>query len=191
MKSKNTGNSDDRGINDNNGSDKLSTINEDLSRISRVDFTKIPGIEIQSVQVILSEVGLDFEKWKTDKHFTSWLGLSPANKITGGKAFSTRTKKVNNRASHAFRMAALAAGKTKSSAIGAFYRRLRSRLGAPKAIIATARKIASMFYNMLKYGQEYVEKGLDYYDSIQDKIVKVLNKKAQAFGYVLVKSLDI
>lgn len=88
-------------------------------------------------------------------------------------------------------MAALAAGKTKTSAMGSFYRRLRARVGAPKAITVTARKIASMFYNMLKYGQEYVEKGLDYYDRMyQDKIVRWLNKKAQAFGYALVKIVD-
>ena len=167
------------------------TIHDELVRLSGVDFTKIPGIATQSVQVILSEIGLNADKWKTDKHFASWLGLSPANKITGGKVFSTRTRKVNNRASYAFRMAALAAGKSKTSAMGAYYRRLRARLGAPKAITATARKLACLFYNMLKHGQEYVEKGLDYYDRMyQDKLVRGLNKKAQVFGYVLVKVVD-
>jgi transposase len=175
---------------DDNGLPK--TIHDELVRLSGVDFTKIPGIATQSVQVILSEIGLNADKWKTDKHFASWLGLSPANKITGGKVFSTRTRKVNNRASYAFRMAALAAGKSKTSAIGAYYRRLKARLGAPKAITATARKLACLFYNMLKHGQEYVEKGLDYYDRMyQDKLVRGLNKKAQAFGYALVKVTDM
>lgn len=168
-----------------------SNAHDELVRISGVDFTKIPGIDTKSVQVILSEIGLNPEKWKTEKHFASWLGLSPANKITGGKVLSTRTRKVNNRASHAFRMAALAAGKSKASALGAYYRRLRARLGAPKAITATARKLAVLFYNMLKHGQEYVEKGLDYYNKIyQDKVISGLNKKAQTFGYALVKPVE-
>ena len=177
--------------NDTNGQDsngKPTTLTKELIRMSGVDFTKIPGIEMQVLQVILSEVGLNANKWKTDKHFTSWLGLTPANKITGGKIFSTRTRKVNNRAAAAFRMAAWNVGKSKNSALGAFYRRLKTRMGSPKAITATARKLASLFYNMLKYGQEYVEKGIDYYDKkYQDKVVRGLNKKAEAFGYALVK----
>jgi len=176
------------GISGNKNIDHPTTLSKELTRMAGVDFTKIPGIETQSLQVILSEVGFNANKWKTDKHFTSWLGLTPANKITGGKVFSTRTRKVNNRAAAAFRMAAWNAGKSKNTALGAFYRRLKSRLGSPKAITATARKLASLFYNMLKYGQEYVEKGLDYYDKMyQDKVVRSLNKKAQSFGYELVK----
>jgi hypothetical protein len=90
------------------------------------------------------------------------LGLSPANKITGEEVFSTRTRKVINRAANALRMAANSVGNGKS-ALGAYYRRLKKQLGAPKAITATARKIACIFYSMLKYGQEYVEKGMEYY----------------------------
>jgi transposase len=93
----------------------------------------------------LSEVGLDPERFPTVKHFTSWLGLCPGQKITGGKVKSSKTRPVVNRAANAFRMAALSLTQSRS-ALGAFYRRLRSRLGAPKAITATAHKLARMFY---------------------------------------------
>ena len=171
-------------------SDKFN-LRKEMQRITGVDFTKIPGLDVLSVQTIISEVGVNYTKWPSDKHFASWLGLSPANKITGGKVLSSKTRKVNNRAATAFRMAAFAAGKSKNSALGAFYRRLKSRLGAPKAITATARKLACLFYNMLKHGEAYVEKGLDYYDKVyQEKIIKGLNKKAEDLGYDLVKKVQ-
>lgn len=102
-------------------------------------------------------------KWKTEQHFASWLGFSPTNKTTGGKVFDTRTKKVKNKASTAFRMAALNLGRGKTSIAG-FYRRIKVRLGTPKAITATARKLACMFYRLLKYGQNYVGQGIEAYE---------------------------
>ncbi len=105
--------------------------------------------------------------------------------------FNTRKRKVVSRAANALRMAAYAVGKSKS-ALGAYYRRLKKRLGAPKAITATARKMACIFYSMLKYGQEYVEKGMEYYETrYKDRTVKNLVKKAREFGYVLVQQEEL
>lgn len=152
-----------------------------------MDFTKVPGLDVLSIQTIISETGINHNKWLTEKHFSSWLGLSPANKITGEKVIGTRTRKVINRAAHAFRLAAHCISKSKS-ALGAYCRRLKKRLGVPKAITATARKLACIFYSMLKYGQEYVEKGMEYYEKLyEDRVMKNLNKKASEFGYILTK----
>jgi len=100
-----------------------------------VDFTQINGLGALTVQTILSEVGLDPTRFPTVKHFCSWLGLSPGSCITGGKVKTSRTRQVVNRAANAFRMAAHAL-KNSRSALGAFYRRLRSRLGTPNSPFA-------------------------------------------------------
>ena len=153
-----------------------------------VDFTTIPGLSELTVQTIVSETGLDMDKWKTEQHFASWLGFSPTNKTTGGKVFDTRTRKVKNRASAAFRMAALNLGRGKT-AIAGFYRRMKGRLGTPKAITATARKLACMFYRLLKYGQEYVEGGVEAYEKkYQETMVINLQKQAARLGFNVVKT---
>jgi len=146
-----------------------SGLKHELYKATGVDFTKVPGFDTLSIQKIIAEVGIDMSKWPTEKHFTSWLGLSPANKITGEKVFSTRTNKVVNKASTAFRLVAFSAGKSKTS-LGGFFRKIRSIKGAPKAITATARKMACLFYRLLKYGQAYVEKGMEYYEQNYKKI---------------------
>jgi transposase len=151
----------------------------ELYRITGVDLTKIPGLETLTLQTITSEIGLDMNKWPTEKHFSSWLGLSPANKITGEKVFSTRTRKVVNRAATAFRLSAFSLGKSKT-ALGSYYRRLKSRLGAPKAITATARKLACLFYRAMKFGIAYIEKGMDFYEkNYQDQVIRNLSQKAK------------
>lgn len=166
-------------------------LREELYRVTGIDFTKIPGFDVLTVQAIISEIGINYSKWRSEKHFTSWLGLSPANKITGEKVFRTRTREVINRAANAFRMAAYAVGKSKS-ALGAYYRRLKKQLGSPKAITATARKLACIFYQMLRYGQKYVEKGMNYYETrYQERVVKNLIKKARDFGYILVQQEEL
>lgn len=142
-----------------------------------------------TVQTILSEVGLDPKWFPTVKHFTSWLGLCPGSCVTGGKAKHSRTRRVVNRAANAFRMAAQAAGKTRS-AIGAFYRRSRTRLGAPKAITATAHKLARIFYHLWTSGTNYHDPGVNYYEKrYQEQLVKSLWKKAQELGFDLVAAL--
>ena len=134
----------------------------------------------------LTEKYWDASRFPSVKHFTSWLGLCPGSWITGGKVKNSRTRRVVNRAANAFRMAALAAGKTRS-ALGAFYRRLRTRLGTPKAITATAHKLARLFYQLWRNGGTYNDPGITYYEQrYQEQIVKGLRKKAQAMGFELV-----
>ena len=157
-----------------------------LYRMSGVDFTRVDGLGVLTVQIILSEVGLDPSRFPTVKHFTSWLGLCPGSRITGGKIKSSQTRPVVNRAANAFRMAAQTAGKS-NSALGAFYRRLRSRLGSPKAITATAYKIARIFYKLWTSGGDYTDPGIDYYEQRkEERMVNNLHKKAQAFGFELI-----
>lgn len=110
-----------------------------LYGISGVDFTQIDGLGVLTIQTIISEVGLDSTRFRSVQHFCSWLGLCPGSRITGGKVKSSQTRCVVHRAANAFRMAAQAL-KNSRSASGAFYRRLRTRLGTPKAITATAHK---------------------------------------------------
>ncbi|MBW4690454.1 MAG: IS110 family transposase [Lyngbya sp. HA4199-MV5] len=157
-----------------------------LYRMSGVDFTKIDGMGVLTVQTILSEVGLDPSRFPSVKHFTSWLGLCPGSRITGGKVKSSATRRVVNRAANAFRMSAQAAGKS-HSALGAFYRRLRTRLGTPKAITATAHKIARLFYQLWTTGQGYVDPGENYYEQrCRERTLKQLQKRAQALGMEIV-----
>ena len=156
-----------------------------LYRISGVDFTQIDGLDVLNVQTILSEVGLNPDAFPTVKHFTSWLGICPNNRITGGRIKSSATRKVVNRAAGAFRMAAYTLSNS-SSALGAFYRRIRARLGSPKAITATAHKIARIFYQMWKYGTPYKDLGADYYEQrYKERVISNIKKKAKQIGYVI------
>ena len=162
-------------------------LRESLYTLTGLDFTAILGLSELTVQTITAEIGTDMSKWPTEKHFTSWLGLSPTNKISGGKVLSSRTKKVKNGAATAFRLAACSAGKTQT-AIGAFMRRIKSKAGAPKAITATARKIACLFYRLLKYGEDYVEYGIECYEKkYKENLLGKLEKMAKRLGYDLVE----
>ncbi len=157
-----------------------------LHRITGVDVTRIEGIEAPSALNIIGEIGIDMSAWPTHKHFASWLSLCPGSKISGGKVLSSKTKPSANRAAHAFRLAAYSLQRS-TSAIGAFLRRKKAQLGAPKAITATAHKIARIFYNMLKYGTEYVDLGQQYYEQrYQDRVFANLKRKAKQLGYDLV-----
>lgn len=157
-----------------------------LYRISGVDFTQIPGLGTLNVLIILSEVGLDPSRFPSVKHFTSWLGLCPGSRITGGKVKSSKTRPVVNRAANAFRMAAQALSRSQS-ALGAFYRRMKTRLGAPKAITATAHKLARIFYHLWSRQQSYVDPGVEFYEQqYKERTLKQLQRKAHALGFDLV-----
>lgn len=154
-----------------------------LYRISGVDFTKIDGLDVLTVQTILTEVGLDPEAFGKEKRFTSWLGLCPANRITGGRVINNSTRKVVNRAAKAFRMAANSL-KNSQSALGGYFRRMRARLGAPKAITATAHKLARIFFRLWKNGESYKDPGVDYYEQkYKDRMINNIKKKAQQLGF--------
>jgi len=153
---------------------------DELQRISGVDLTRIDGIDVMVAQTLVSEIGLDMGRWKTEAHFASWLGLCPDNRISGDKVLGRGTRQVVNRAATALRVAATTLLKSQTY-LGAQYRRLRSKLGAPKAITAMAHRLARLVYRMLKYGQQYIDKGTAYYEqrSRQQQIEFVRKKAAQ------------
>ena len=125
-----------------------------LKELNGIDITGITGISEICALTILSEVGTDMSKWKTEKHFTSWLGLTPNTKISGGKVISSRVPKKKHYAGQKFRMAAMNIQNNKGP-LGDFYRRLRAYAGAPNAIVAVARKLAVIYYNMMTAQQAF------------------------------------
>jgi len=162
-----------------------------LHRIAGVDLTRVDGLNIQTVQTIISEVGVDMSRWNTEKQFSSWLGLCPDNRISGGKVLKRGTRQVVNRAATALRLAAWSLIRSQS-ALGANFRRLRSKLGAPKAITAMAHKLARLIYRMLKFGADYIDKGIEAYESrYRHQQMKWLTKQAAALHLQLVPSSEI
>ena len=158
----------------------------ELIRVTGVDLTLIPSIGASTALTIISEIGLDMSRWPSAKHFASWLGLSPGNKVSGGKKLSGKTKPCANRAAIALRLAANTLYNS-DCAFGAFLRRMKARLGSPKAITALAHKLAKLIYIMLKYGLEYVEKGVEYYEEMYKKRRETsLRRKAKDMGYLLI-----
>jgi transposase len=150
-----------------------------------VDLTRIDGIEVTTALKIMAEVGPDLSRFPSVKHFTSWLGLCPGTKISGGKKLSGKSRAGANRAAQALRLAAHALRASKS-ALGAYYRRLCSRLDKAKAITAAAHKLARLVYTMLTRGTEYVDKGQESYEERDRlRVVHNLNKKAAAMGFIL------
>lgn len=160
----------------------------ELQRISGVDLTGIDGVNVMVAQTIISEVGLDMSRWKTEAHFASWLGLCPDNRVSGDKVLGRGTRRVINRAATALRMAATTLIRSRSY-LGAQYRRLRSKLGAPKAITAMAHKLARLMYRMLKYGREYIDKGMQYHEE-RNRLQQLqqLKKKAAKLGLQIVEA---
>src|SRR5439155_9851834 len=131
---------------------------------------------------VLSEVGLDMSRWKTEARFASWLGLCPDNRVSGDKVLKRGTRHVINRAATALRLAATTLIRSRSY-LGAQYRRLRTKLGAPKAITAMAHRLARLVYRMLKHGQQYVDKGAEYYEQRnRQQQIEFLRKKAAQLG---------
>jgi transposase len=156
-----------------------------LSRLTGVDLTEINGLSESTVLTVLAETSLDLSAWPNEKQFSSWLGLSPGSKVSGGKRLSGKTKPSANRAAAAFRMAAYSLANSKS-ALGAFYRRLKARLDAPKAITATAHKLARIFYQVLKTKTPFTDAGQGHYErQYRDRVTRSLKKRAAALGYQL------
>ncbi|KRC28198.1 IS110 family transposase [Acidovorax sp. Root217] len=159
-----------------------------LFQMCGVDLTRIDGIDVTTALVVVSEVGADMGKFPSDKHFASWLGLCPGTKITGGKVMSGKTKRCANRAAQALRLAA-AALRSSQSALGAYYRRMCARMDKPKAVTAAAHKLARLIYAMLTHGQEYTDRGQDYFEErYRQRVLHNLAQKAKAMGMQLVPS---
>lgn len=159
-----------------------------LYRTVGVDLTAIDGIDALTVQKVIAEIGLDMSRWPTVKHFASWLGLAPHNKKTGGKVISSRTKKTQNRANTALRLAAQSLSRS-DSALGGFYRRKRAQHGAAIANVATAHKLARIIYHMLKYREAYTDPGEAYYEQkYRERAIRNLKRKAISLGFDLTPS---
>jgi len=155
---------------------------QSLYRMTGVDLTQVDGLEAMTVQDILSEIGTDMNPWPTVKHFASWLRLSPNNKVTGGKVKQRGTLPSQNRANTAFRMAAQSLARS-DCALGSFYRRIRARHGGPKAVTATAHKLARIVYFMLKNRQPYHDPGADYYEEqYRIRAIRNLQRRASKLG---------
>ena len=165
-------------------------VREPLHRISGIALSQIEGLDETTSFIILSEIGLDMTRWPTVTHLTSWLGLCPHQRVSGGQVLSRRTKSCANRAATALRLAAAALHHSQS-ALGAFFRRMTARLGAPKAITATAHTLARLIYTMLKHGTAYVRRGMDEYEQpYRDRVLKQMTRRAKALGYTLVKATE-
>ncbi|MBK6571544.1 MAG: IS110 family transposase [Saprospiraceae bacterium] len=160
---------------------------EMLYELTGTDLAEIFGITETNAIEIISEVGLDMSKWPTVKHFTSWLNLAPNNKISGGKVLSSRIPKKKNHAGQIFRMAAFAIQRSKNW-LAMFYNRIKAKNGAPKAIVATARKIAAIFYKMIKERVKFnpipIEK---YMDGFKENQIKKLKRQAKNLGLQIVE----
>lgn len=157
-------------------------LRSELYRRTGVDWSQVDGIDVQVAQTVIAEIGTCLDAFPSEKHFANWLGLCPTNETSGGKVLKRRTPKVVNRAKVAFRQAASTLLKSKSY-LGAQYRRLRTRLGAPKAITAMARKLACLFYRLLTKGQQYVDKGAVYYESRhREQQVRSIMRRASQLG---------
>ena len=155
------------------------------------DLTRIDGINESTALTILSEIGFSVESWKASKHFCSWLGLSPGNKISGGKVITSKTKRCSNKVAASLRLAATNLCRSQT-AFGAYYRRMSAKLGKPGAVTATAHKLARLVYSMLKHGTKYVDQGMDYYeDQYKKRVIKNMKKRAKQLGFKLVEAINV
>jgi transposase len=162
-------------------------VRQALYYVCGVDLTAIEGIDEIHALTLVSELGTDFTKWPTVKHFTSWLGLCPNWKQTGGKVKSSQTRKGKNRAAGALRLAAWALMRSHSY-LGAYLRRQRARLGAPKAITATAHKLARIVYNLVRYGLAYVKQQEQAYAAqVRERLERQLRRRAKELGFEVVR----
>lgn len=150
-----------------------------------VDLTQIHGLGPSLSLKLVGECGTDLRAWPSAKHFTSWLCLAPGNKISGGKVLSSRTRRSSSRAAALLRLAAVTIGRS-DTALGAFYRRLAARAGKAKAVTATARKIAVLFYNTLRHGMTYRDPGASHYDEqYRSRVLGNLKRRARSLGFDL------
>jgi transposase len=157
-----------------------------LFRMCGVDLTRIDGIDVTTALAVISEIGADMSRFPSAARFASWLGLCPGTRITGGKVMSGKTGRCANRAAQALRLAATAL-RTSQSALGAYFRRMCSRMDKPKAITAVVHKLARVIYAMLTKGEEYTDQGQDYYEErYRERVLRQLSQRAQKLGMKLV-----
>jgi hypothetical protein len=168
-------------------------VREELIRITGVDLTFLPGIGPSSALTLIAETGLDMNRWKSAKHFASWLKLAPNNKISGGKVLNKHTRQGKNRAALTLRMSISSLYReTNETALGAFFRIKKSQIGAPKAITAGANKLAKMYYNTLLNKKEFVEPGAGEYLAMQQiKYLRRIRKRISPWGYEIIEKTPL
>jgi hypothetical protein len=160
----------------------------ELFHMTGADLTQIDGVDVMTAMTILSEVGWDMSKWKTEHHFVSWLRLCPDNKISGDKIIGKGRLPTNNRATSALRMAASTL-RVSNTYLGAQFRRLRTRLGAPIAIKAMAAKLARLVYRVLRYGMKFVDKGAEFYEAQHRTLqINYLKWRAAKMGLQIIEA---
>jgi len=160
----------------------------ELFRMTGADLTQIDGIDVMTATTILSEVGWDMSKWKTEHHFVSWLRLCPDNRISGDKIIGKGRLPTNNRATSALRMVASTL-RVSNTYLGAQFRRLRTRLGAPIAIKAMAAKLARLVYRVLRYGMQFVDKGAEFYEAQHRTLqINYLKWRAAKMGLQIIEA---
>jgi transposase len=160
----------------------------ELFRMAGADLTQIDGVDVMTAMTILSEVGWDMSKWKTEHHFVSWLRLCPDNKISGDKIIGKGRLPTTNRATSALRMAASTL-RVSNTYLGAQFRRLRTKLGAPIAIKAMAAKLARLVYRVLRYGMPFVDKGAEFYEAQhRTQQIKYLKWRAAKMGLQIIEA---
>lgn len=151
------------------------------------DLTQIDGISVGTLATFIAEVGTNVDAFASDRHFCSWLRISSGSNLSGGKRKSVKNPPSAQRLCTALRVAAQTLERSKSP-LGSFYRRLKARLGAPKAINAAAHKLARMIYYTLKFQRPYIDPGADYFEARhKERILKRIEKRASQLGYQLVK----
>ena len=161
-------------------------VRDEAYKLLGVDLFRIKGLNAETVLRLVSEVGVDLGRFPSEKHFSSWLSLSPEKKITGGKVLSSKTRSSRNRAAQAFRQAAVSLQASESE-LGGYFRRMKARSGSAAAVTATGHKIARIYYRVVKYGEEYVEVGARAYEEKhRQRVVSNLRKRARGLGYELV-----
>ena len=162
-----------------------------LFQMCGVDLTRIDGIDVTTALAVISEIGTDMSRFKSVAHFTSWLGLCPGTKITGGKVMSGKSKRTANRAAQALKLAA-ASLRSSKSALGAYYRRMCSRMDKPKAVTAAAHKLARLIYTLLTKGEQYVDQGQDYYEErYRERVLRQLSQRAAKLGLKMVPAEQV
>ena len=159
-----------------------------LFRMAGTDLTLMDSVDVMTAMTILSEVGWDMSKWKTEDHFVSWLRLCPDNRISGDKIIGKGRLPTNNRVTIALKMAASTL-RTSQTYLGAQFRRLRTKLGSPVAIKAMAAKLARLVYRMLRFGMQYVDQGAEFYEAQHRKLqISHLKRKASQLGFQIIEA---
>jgi transposase len=163
----------------------------ELFRMTGTDLTRIDGIDVRTAATVISEAGMDMSKWRTEDHFVSWLRLCPDNRISGDRIIGKGHLRTNSRLTTALKIAASCLRQSQTY-LGAQFRRLRARLGAPVAIKAMAAKLARLIYRMLRYGLQFVDKGADYYRSRhREREINFLKRKAATLGFQITPGVAV